>query len=73
MRVEDFLCCDLRQGPGSVSFVLSFSVVYIPLRGQKTINETKSINQSVVRGLPLLALSVSGFYQSRITKTPMRS
>jgi hypothetical protein len=40
MRVEDFLCCDLRQGPGSISFVLSFSAVYIPLRGEQTINET---------------------------------
>jgi hypothetical protein len=47
MRVEDFLCCDLRQGPRSVSFVFPlFSVVYIPLRGEKTVNETQSINQS---------------------------
>jgi hypothetical protein len=41
--MEDFLCCDLWRGPRSVSFVLSFSAVYIPLRGEKTI---KSINQS---------------------------
>jgi hypothetical protein len=49
MRAKDFLCCDLRQRLRSVSFVfLLFFVVYIPPRGEKTINEIQSINQSMV-------------------------
>jgi hypothetical protein len=39
MRAKDLLCCGLRQGPRSVSFVFWNSVVYIPLWGEKTVNE----------------------------------
>jgi hypothetical protein len=39
MRVKVFLCCGLRQGPRSVSFVLWSSAVYIPLWDERTVNE----------------------------------
>jgi hypothetical protein len=44
MRVKDFLCCGLRQGPRSVSFV--FFLVYIPLWGERTINERETNKQN---------------------------
>jgi hypothetical protein len=48
MRVEDFLCCDLWHGPDRFPLFLLSSVVYMPLRGGRTINETQSINQSII-------------------------
>jgi hypothetical protein len=47
MMVKDFLCCDLRQGPRLVSSVPLFSVVYIPLRGERLYTRRiHSFNQS---------------------------
>jgi hypothetical protein len=45
--VEDILCWDVQQGAGSVSIVLSFSVIYISPPGEHAMNDSKSNNPSV--------------------------